>query len=209
MTTNDEMTTNQSMTIPDPVAEAFRKAAKDLDRQTKRDWILETFRKAAEDLDRQTERERKQWRKFQNQAEARAQTLEAEAMATRLVALAEDPHDVMCFLFDLSAYTMNAKAQQLARLKGNPLPPPAYVPVSRLLTRFGQLLADKMAAVPLLLDVIEQERVKRIVPGFMNALEANDPLVQSIVLQLISMTSEETASWIRQNLERIELRFAS
>ncbi len=208
MKTNDDMITNQTMTIPDPVAEAFRKAAEDLDRQTKRDWILETFRKAAKNLDRQTERERKQWRKFQSHAEQKAQTLEAEARATRLVAMAEDPHDVVCFLFDLSAYTMNANAQQSARVNGNPVPR-AYVPASRLLTRFGQLLADKMATVPVLLDVIEQERVKRVVPGFMNALEANDPLVQSIVLQLISMTSEEAASWIRQNIDGIELRFAS
>ena len=186
MTTNNGAITNQ--TIADPVAEAFGKAA--------------------EDLDRRTRRARKQWRKFQDEAEQKAQTLEAEALATRLVALAEDPQDVMCLVFDLSAYTINAQAQQLAGLNGCSLPPPAYVPASRLLTRFCQLLADKMATVPLLLDVVEQDRVKRIVPGFMNALEVNDPLVQSIVLQLISMTSEEVALWIRQNLDGIELRFA-
>ena len=114
---------------------------------------------------------------------------------------------MVSFLFDLSAYTMNAKARGLARFNGNAVPP-AYVPASRLLTRFDQLLAEKMATVLGLLDILEHKRIEPIVPGFLNALEANEPLVQSIVLRLISMTAEDAAVWIRKNLDGIEARFA-
>ena len=68
MKKNNDTTTNK--TIADKVAEPFRK-----------------YR--GEELDTRAKRGRKEWRKFQKQAEERAQTLEAEALATRLVAMAE------------------------------------------------------------------------------------------------------------------------
>ncbi len=174
--------------------------------QTNADKVAEPFRKYREKLDARAKQGPKAWVKFQRQAEQRAQTLEAEALATRLVAMAEDPQDVVSFLFDLSAFTMNAKARELARFNGNAIPP-AYVPASRLLTRFDQLLAEKMATVVGLLDILEHERIELILPGFLRSLESNDPLVQSIVLRLISMTAEDAALWIRQNLDGIEARF--
>ena len=151
-------------------------------------------------------RERKAWRKFQKQAEARAQTLEAEAMATRLVALAEDPEDMVSFLLDLSAYTVSTQARELARSHGD-AEPPAYVPASKLLTRFDQLLDEKLSTIANLLELTERQRLESSTPGFLKAVEANDPLVQSIVLRLISMPAEDADLWIRQNLDGIEARF--
>jgi hypothetical protein len=155
------------------------------------------------------------WKKLQRsihkdaiQLEHEANTLAKTASVARLLAMAEDEQDAIRVLLDVIGYSVTVEAQKLAQLSGNPVPP-AYTPASKLLGGFMKTLAEKTASTYCLLDADEQERVRHILPGFLRALDANDPAVHQMVLGLIWLSPNAVASWIRQNLEMLESRFVS
>lgn len=159
--------------------------------------------------------EKNGWRKLQRNMNQGARKLEAEATSlaktaavTRLVAMAETEQDAMHVLVDMIGLGLTATAQELAQRNGHPVPP-AYQPSSKLLSGFTKVLAEKTAATLRLFDATEQERLKGIFPGFVKALDTNDPALQRMVTDLILMQPDEAAAWIRAHLTELESRFAS
>lgn len=155
------------------------------------------------------------WKKLQRsihkdaiKLEQEATTLAKTAGVARLLAMAEDEQDAIRVLLDVIGHNVTVEVQKLAQLTGNPVPPP-YTPASKLLSGFRKTLAEKTASTYCLLNADEQERVRRILPGFLRALDANDPAVHQMVLGLIWLSPNAVASWIRQNLENLESRFVS
>lgn len=155
------------------------------------------------------------WKKLQRNMNKGAAKLEAEATSlaktaavARLVAMAETEQDALHVLADVIGLGLTTDAQELAQRNGNPMPP-AYQPSSKLLAGFTKVLAAKTAATLSLLDAIEHERLKRIFPGFVKALDTTDPALQRMVTDLILMQPEEAAAWIRAHLAELESRFAS
>lgn len=148
------------------------------------------------------------WRRFRKQAHARADELEKTAQVTRLVAMADDPLDGLATLWDIAMLSGHATAVHNARRHGRKTPV-APVPVSRLLSGFSQQLQDKALAIAKELRSDETERLARIVPGFVAALEANEADVMLLIRKLLPHSPEVIALWLRAHLDVLEQRFAS
>ena len=148
------------------------------------------------------------WRSFRKQARAHAARLEDQAATARLVAMAEDPLDALAILWDVSAYRLHEATARIARLHGDATSQ-APAPVSRLLSGFSEQLRDKCAAVAEHLKPDEIDRLGRISPGFVAALQANDFDVMLLVRDLLPRSPEVIASWLQTHLDSVETRFAS
>ena len=108
----------------------------------------------------------------------------------------------------MSAYRLHAATARIAHLHGNATPQ-APVPVSRLLSGFSEQLREKCVAVAEHLKPDEIERLGRVGPGFVAALQANDFDVMLLVRDLLPRSPEIIASWLQTHLESVETRFAS
>ncbi len=152
-----------------------------------------------------TKKQTLNWRKRTN---AHAAQLEKQAATARLVAMADNPLDGLLAVWDVATLTMHNAAVRIARSNGREMPaPPA--PVSRLLSRFTQQLRDKTVAIVMELRSDEAQRLARILPGFVTALEANDEDVMLLVKNLLPHEPESIAHWLRAHLDILERRFAS
>ena len=155
-----------------------------------------------------TKNQTSNWRGFRKQARAHAARLEKQAATTRLVAMAEDPLDALATLWDVAVFDRHAAQARAARLHGRATPqPPA--PVSRLMSGFTEQLRDKCVAIAAQLERSEIERLGRVMPGFVAALETNDADVMLLVRDLLPRDPDVIASWLRAHLESLEARFAS
>ena len=148
------------------------------------------------------------WRGFRKQARAHASRLEKEAATTRLVAMADDPLDALAALWDLAALDHHAVSARRARRHGR-VTPMAPVPISRLLGGFAEYLRDKCAAVAALLQPSEIDRLARLGPGLVAALETNEADVMLLVRDLLPRSPEVIATWLQEHLESLEARLAS
>ena len=148
------------------------------------------------------------WRRFRKQARARADELEKTAQVTRLVAMADDPLDALATLWDLAMLKGHAVAADQARRHGSETPVPP-VPVSRLLSGFAEQLRDKTVAISRQLGSDETERLARIMPSFVAALEANEWDVMLLVRDLLPRSPDVIALWLRAHIDLLERRFAS
>ena len=148
------------------------------------------------------------WRGFRKQARAQAAQLEKQAAATRLVAMAEGPLDVVATLWDLAALDRHATSARKARLHGRATPQPP-VPISRLLGGFTEQLRDKCVAIAALLDCDQIQRLGQLTPGFVAAVEFNDADVMLLIRDLLPRSPDVIASWLRAHLESLEARFSS
>jgi hypothetical protein len=148
------------------------------------------------------------WRDVRKQARVHAARLEKQAATTRLVAMAEDPLDALATLWDVTAFDRHAANARNARLHGRATPQPP-VPISRLMSGFTQRLRDKCVAIAALLKSDEAERLGRITPGFVAALETNEPDVMLLIRDLLPRDPDVIALWLRAHLDVLERRFAS
>jgi hypothetical protein len=148
------------------------------------------------------------WRGFRKQVRAQASRLEKQAATTRLVAMAEDPLDAIAALWDLAALDHHAASARSARRHGRATPT-APVPISRLLGGFAEHLRDKCAAVAALLQPSEIDRLARLAPGLVAALEANEADVMLLVRDLLPRSPEVVATWLQEHLVSLEARFVS
>ena len=146
-------------------------------------------------------------RRREEQAHGRGDKPNPTAELNRIAAMA-DNLDGLLAVWDVAALAMHGAAARLARRQGRELPvPPA--PVSRLLSRFTKQLRDKTAEIVLQLRSDEAQRLARILPGFVAALEANEEDVMLLVKNLLPHEPESIAHWLRAHLDVLERRFAS
>ncbi len=68
-------------------------------------------------------------------------------------------------------------------------------------------LQTKAMAVLSLLDEDERKRLVRLVPAL--AKHAGEPEMQAIASELLPLSDEDAAAWVRAHLDEIEVRFAS
>ena len=155
-----------------------------------------------------TKNQTSRWSGFRKQARARAARLEKEAETTRLVAMAEDPLDALATLWDVAACDRHVANARAARRHGRATPQ-APVPISRLMRGFTQQLRDKCVAIAALLQSGEIERLGRITPGFVAALEMNEADVMELIRGLLPHPPDVIALWLRAHLDTLERRFAS
>lgn len=73
---------------------------------------------------------------------------------------------------------------------------------------FTQQLRDKCVAVAALLQSDETERLGRIAPGFVAALETNEADVMLLIRDLLPRSPDVIALWLRAHLDSLERRFA-
>lgn len=129
----------------------------------------------------------------------RGKTLEQRAV--------ENVKEAICVIADVVALNVMKEARKVSP---EPIPLAPYVPVSKLMTGFMKLIAEKMAAIYVLLSEDEQQRVRRIAPGFVRALDTNTNFVAQYVVQtLLPMEPSVAAEWIRQSLDALEQGFPS
>lgn len=155
-----------------------------------------------------TKKQKSSWRRFRKQARAHASHLEKQAATTRLMAMADSPVDAFATLWDLAAFQFHSANARIARLHGR-VTPQAPAPVSRLLGGFVNQLRDKCVAVAALLQPQEINRVARVMPGFIAALETNDADVMVLVRELLPRSPDVIAAWLQTHLDTFEARFAS
>lgn len=144
------------------------------------------------------------WKQFQANAAGRADRLEAEAAATRLVAQADDPVDGFCVLSDLAQIHLNAGVARRGGTTAAPL-----VPASRLLAGFMRSLEEKSTAIAAALTFEERERLIGVASGFFASVQTADRDVMGAVVSLLPLPPDIIALWVRANLDLIERRFAS
>lgn len=155
------------------------------------------------------------WQQFKVAASAEADRLDAQAESTklaanaaRLVAQAEDPVDGVFVFTDLVRLQLHRDAAKRARRVGGKQPAP-LVPVSKLMTGFLQTLDEKFAAIGSALAPHERERLVRLTPSFVAAVQDEDPDVMEAVGTLLLQEPAIVALWLRANLDVVERRFAS
>jgi hypothetical protein len=152
-----------------------------------------------------TKKQTLNWRKSANDHAAH---LEKKAAAARLFAMADDPLDGLAAVWDVASLSLHNATARIARRHGHETSaPPA--PVSRLLNGFIQQLRDKTLAIVMHLRSDETERLVRIRPGFVAALQANEPDVMLLIRDLLPRDPEVIALWLRAHLDILEQRFAS
>jgi hypothetical protein len=155
-----------------------------------------------------TKKQTSGWQMFRKQARAHATRMEKQAATTRLMAMADSPVDAFATLWDLAAFQFHSANVRAARLHGR-VTPQAPVPVSRLLGGFVDQLREKCVAVAALLQPHEIDRVARVMPGFVAALESDDADVKLLVRDLLPRSPEVIAAWLQTHLDTLEGRFAS
>jgi hypothetical protein len=120
---------------------------------------------------------------------------------------AENVKEAICVVADVVALNIMKEARKISQDSVSPAP---YVPVSKLMTGFMKLVAEKMVAIYLLLTEDEQQRVRRIAPAFARALDSDTNFIAQYVVQtLLPMEPTVAAEWIRQSLDALELGFPS
>lgn len=133
----------------------------------------------------------------------RPRELASEVASDRLVAQASDPVDGVLAAMGLATMVLRGIAARRARIS-----PPPFVPASRLLTEYQRVLYAHVGAIGDHLHGHEVDRLARIAPGFMAALNAEDPGVVSVVVTLLQTSPDVVALWMRANLDAIERRFS-
>ncbi len=137
-----------------------------------------------------------------------ADSLEAQANTTRLMAMAETDLDGAAVACDLFVAAHHTEAARRARTSGRP-PPAPPAPVSKLLTQFAEALREKLAAVGALLSDSERGRLAAIAPRALERLEAQDDDVRDMIVQLLPQPPAAIALWLALHVRRLEARFAS
>lgn len=148
------------------------------------------------------------WERFRRRASARAKQLEKQAAISRLVAMADDPLDAIATLWDLAALDQYRLLARDARDNGR-IAPTSPAPVSRLLTGFVERLREQVTAIGTQLDSDVTRRLLEVIPGFMRAVDAEDPDVVVLVSDLLARPPESIVGWIDRHIDAIERRFAS
>ena len=128
-----------------------------------------------------------------------------------LTASSEATRDIVAgatALMDEVIAAMRRRAAQLSkqRVRRRAAMPP---PVAGLLHGFARALADKVEAISALLPDDIRERLRVIVPGFVRATLANDSDVAQLFAMLLAAEPEEVASWLVEQVDLLEQRFAS
>ena len=95
-----------------------------------------------------------------------------------------------------------------ARLHGMPAPTSPN-PVSRALTGFVEHMRAKVTEIIARLDVDVARRALGVAPGFLRAVDAEDPDVVLLFSDLLPRSPEVIVEWIERHIDVIEKRFAS
>lgn len=120
---------------------------------------------------------------------------------------AENLKEAFCLIADVFALNVMREARRISPERFLDAP---YSPVSKLMTGFMKVIAEKMAAIYRLLDEDEQERIRRIAPAFARELDSGRNFVAQYVVQtLLPMEPRAAAEWIRQSLDALEQGFPS
>lgn len=137
----------------------------------------------------------------------RANNIEQQARAARVIALADNPLDGIVVAWDLAGAAVHAKELRRARAEGVE-PPRAPVPISALLSRFADALRDKFAAVALVLSPAERDRFAVLAPRVLYSIEAQEPDVVEAIARLVELSPDVIAAWLQLHIRQIEARFA-
>jgi len=137
-----------------------------------------------------------------------ANTLEQQANAARVIALADNPLDGIAVAWDLASAAVHSKEEKRARAEGAE-PPRPPVPVSMLLSGFADAMRETIAAVGRLLSPSERERLARLVPSVLDSLEAQEADVVEAVARVVELSPDVIALWLQLHIRNIEARFAS
>jgi hypothetical protein len=130
------------------------------------------------------------------------------ATVTTLTGITHDPIDAMRLAADLFAMSAFRAERAVAVEAGTPAPR-APEPISKYMRTFALGISAKVNALAGMFDAAELARLKKLAPGLVRQMELNDPRLAEEIYNLVCMSSDEAAAWIRERLETFEARFAS
>jgi hypothetical protein len=70
-------------------------------------------------------------------------------------------------------------------------------------------LRAKLTEIVRHFDRDELGRLRRIAPSFLVSMDGDEPGLADEIVQLVCMSPDDAAAWIRGHLDEIEARFAS
>lgn len=137
-----------------------------------------------------------------------ADSLEQQANAARVIALADNPLDGIAVAWDLASAAVHSNLRRRAHAEGR-TPPRPPAPISTLLNDFTEAVQEKLAAVARILSPSERERLAMLGPSVAESIDAQEPDVIEAIARLIELSPDVIAVWLQIHIRKIEARFAS